>query len=165
VSRDYPAIMVRDQAFLSWRFDRCPIRNYTRYAAVREGEIVGYIVTRSYESLGQERGMIVDYLVGRNDSAVLSALIQRAMQDFRSRGAVSVKCSLSSSQREHIRQLRSHGFLSQRPGGHIVADRGVYDKSLAAIDEWFITYADGDIDYCSWQGDEEGVAESHGSIS
>ncbi len=165
VSRDYPAIMVRDQAFLSWRFDGCPIRNYTRYAAVREGEIVGYIVTRSYESLRQERGMIVDYLVGRNDSAVLSALIQRAMQDFRSRGAVSVKCSLSSSQREHIRQLRSHGFLSQRPGGHIVADRGFYDKSLAAIDEWFITYADGDIDYCSWQGDEEGVAESHGSIS
>ena len=109
--------------------------------------------------------MIVDYLVRRNDSAVLSALIQTAMQDFRSRGAVSVRCSLSSSQREHIRRLRSHGFLIQRPGAHIVADRGVYDKSLATIGEWFITYADGDIDYCSWEGDEEGALESHGSKS
>jgi amino acid adenylation domain-containing protein len=162
VSSDYPAIMVRDQAFLSWRFDRCPIRDYTRYAAVREGEIVGYIVTRSYASGEKERGMIVDYLVRRNDSAVLSALIQTAMQDFRSRGAVSVKCSLSSSQREHIRQLRSHGFLIQRPGLHIVADRGFYDKSLAAIGEWFITYADGDFDYCSWEGDEERVLGSDG---
>jgi hypothetical protein len=165
VSSDYPAIMVRDQAFLSWRFDRCPIRDYTRYAAVREGEVVGYIVTRNYASEGTDRGMIVDYLVRRNDYAVLSALIRTVMQDFRSRGTVSVKCSLSSSQREHIRQLRSHGFLIQRPGAHIVADRGFYDKSLAAIGEWFITYADGDIDYCSWEGDEEGAAESHGSIS
>jgi len=157
--------MVRDQAFLSWRFDRCPTRDYTRYAAVREGEIVGYLVTRSYASGGKERGMIVDYLVRRNDSAVLSALIRTAMQDFRSRGAVSVRCSLSSSQREHIRQLRSHGFLFQRTGRRIVADRGYYDKSLAAVGEWFITYADGDIDYCSWEGDEEAAAESHCSIS
>ena len=110
--------------------------------------------------------MIVDYLVRRNDSAVLSALIRTAMQDFRSRGAVSVKCSLSSSQREHIRQFRLHGFLIQRPGAHIVADRGFYDKSLAAIDDWFFTYADSDIDYCNWDGDEEeGALESHGSIS
>ena len=107
--------------------------------------------------------MIVDYLVRRNDSAVLSVLIQTAMQDLRSRGAVSVKCSLSSSQREHIRQLRSHGFLIRRPGAHIVADRGFYDKSLADNGEWFITYAD--IDYCSWVDNEEGAVESHGSIS
>ena len=109
--------------------------------------------------------MIVDYLVRRNDSAVLSALIQTAMRDFRSRGAVSVRCTLSSSQREHIRQLRSHGFLFQQTGRHIVADRGFYDKSLAAVGDWFITYADGDIDYCGWEGDEEGALETHGSIS
>ena len=109
--------------------------------------------------------MIVDYLVRRDDSAVLSALIQRAMQEFRSRGAVSVRCSLSSSQREHIRQFRSHGFLIQRPGARIVADRGFYDKSLTTVGDWFITYADGDIDYCGRQGDEEGAPESHGSTS
>ena len=109
--------------------------------------------------------MIVDYLVRRNDSVVLSALIRTAMQDFRSRGVVLVRCRLSSSQREIIRQLRSHGFLFQRSGAHIVADRGFYDKSLAAIDDWFFTYADSDTDYCSWDGDEEGALESHGSIS
>ena len=118
------------------------------------------MVTRVYTEEGTERGMIVDFLVRRNDSAVLSALIQTAMQDFRSRGAVSVKCPLSSSQREHIRQLRSHGFLIQRPGLHIVADRGFDDKSLAAIGEWFITYADGDFDYCGWEGAEERVLGS-----
>jgi amino acid adenylation domain-containing protein len=160
VSGDYSAIMVRDQAFLSWRFDRCPIRDYTRYAAVRDGEVVGYMVTRVYTEEGTERGMIVDFLVRRHDSAALCALVQTVMQDFRSRGAVSVKCSISSSQREYIRQLRTHGFLIQRPGLHIVADRGVYDKSLAAIGEWFITYADGDFDYCGWEGDEERVLGS-----
>lgn len=147
VSGDYPAIMVRDQAFLSWRFDRCPIRDYTRYAAVRDGEVVGYMVTRVYPEEGTERGLIVDYLVRRDDAAVLSALIQAVVQDFRSNDVVSVKCSLASSQREHIRQFRSHGFLVQRPGAHIVAGRGYDDKALAAIDDWFFTYADGDLDY------------------
>ena len=81
MSRDYPGIMVRDQSFLSWRFDRCPNRDYTRYLARRNGAPVGYMVAREIRWRGTRRGRIVDYLVGRDDSAAFDALIRTVMSD------------------------------------------------------------------------------------
>jgi hypothetical protein len=147
-SRDYAGIMVRDQAYLSWRFDRCPNRQYTRHIAERRGAVVGYMVIRESRSGGALRGRIVDYLVGRNDLTAFDSLVRAVMKDFRSRGAVSVTCSVSASQAEHIRRLRRHGFLYRAQGARLVASRGRYDEKLATIKDWFFTYADGDIDYC-----------------
>ena len=147
-SRDYRGIMVRDQAFLSWRFDRCPNRGYTRYVADRDGDVVGYLVTRESRWKGGIRGRIVDYLVSREDTRAFDALVSAALRDFGARGAVSVACSVASTRTEHIRQLRRHGFLSSEPGARIVTSRGPHDAKLAAIRNWLFTYADGDIDYC-----------------
>jgi hypothetical protein len=147
VSRDYPGIMVRDRSFLSWRFDRCPNREYTRYLARRNGAAVGYMVTRENRWRGTRRGRIVDYLVGRDDSAAFDALIRKVMNDFRSRGVVSVTCAVSSTQTQHIRRLRRHGFLHAEPGARVVASRASHGKKLAAIKNWFFTSADADVDY------------------
>jgi len=148
-SRDYPAIMVRDRAFLSWRFDRCPNRRYTRYIAEREGALVGYMVTRETRWNGALRGSIVDFLTRRGDTAAFDDLVQAVVQDFRARGCVSVTCTVSVSQSERIRRLRRHGFLYSTPGAPLVAGRGPWEERLAAIKEWYFTYADGDLDYCS----------------
>jgi hypothetical protein len=147
VSRDYPGIMVRDQSFLSWRFDRCPNRDYTRYLARRNGAPVGYMVAREIRWRGTRRGRIVDYLVGRDDSAAFDALIRTVMSDFRSRRVVSVTCAVSSSQTQHIRRLRQHGFLHAAPGARVVASCVSHGKKLAAIKNWFFTSADADADY------------------
>jgi hypothetical protein len=153
VSRDYPGIMVRDQSFLSWRFDRCPTRDYTRYLARRNGASVGYMVTREIRWRGTRRGRIVDYLVGRNDSAAFDALVLKVMSDFRSHGVASVTCAVSSTQTQHIRGLRRHGFLRAEPGARVVANRLSHGEKLAAIDNWFFTSADADADYNEYESE------------
>ena len=157
VSEDYAGIMVRDQSFLSWRFDQCPNRDYTRYIAERDGKIVGYMVTREFRWSGVGHGRIVDYLVRRNDASALNALLQSAIQGFRSRGVVAVSCSVFTTDRKQIQQFRLHGFLYRRPGPRILVDRGSWQETFATIENWFFTYADGDIDYCEFE-DEEGEA-------
>jgi hypothetical protein len=144
--------MVRDQAFLSWRFDRCPNRKYTRYVAKRNDTVVGYMVTRETRWQGARRGRIVDYLVGRNDLAAFDSLLRAVTRDFRSCGVVSVTCAVSSSQTQHVLRLRHQGFADRKVGAHLVANRGLHEKRLAAIKNWFFTYADGDIDYCDDEG-------------
>jgi hypothetical protein len=147
VAPDYPGIMVRDKTFLSWRFDRCPARHYTRYVAERNGKIAGYIVTREQRLEGCRRGLIVDFLVRRDDKAALDSLTRRAMQDFAARGIAAVTCPISSTQTEQIRLLRWHGFLFRRHRAHIVVHRGPLLDSITAIKDWFFTFADADGDY------------------
>lgn len=163
VSQDYSGLMVRDQKFLSWRFDRCPNRDYTRYIAERDGKIVGYMVTRGFRWGGFGRGRIVDYLVRPDDPGALSSLLRRVIRDFRSRGIVSVVCSIYTTRKNQIQAFRQHGFLYSQPGSQICVDRSSLQQTFAAIDDWFFTYADGDIDYCDDYSELEG-AEGEGSL-
>ncbi|MCB1741757.1 MAG: amino acid adenylation domain-containing protein, partial [Gammaproteobacteria bacterium] len=116
VSDGYAGIMVRDRAFLSWRFDDCPNRSYTRYVAERDGQVVGYMVTREFPWGGVGRGRIVDYLVGKKDLAVLNSLLRSALHDFRVRGVVSAICSVFTTETDQLRELRRPGFFHSRPG-------------------------------------------------
>jgi acyl transferase domain-containing protein/acyl-CoA synthetase (AMP-forming)/AMP-acid ligase II/acyl carrier protein len=147
VSRDYPGIMVRDQAFLEWRFDRCPERRYTRYVVERNGKLAGYMVTREQRFDGRCRGIIADFLVHRNDTAALDCLVSRAMRDFAAHGVGAVTFPIASSQREQLRLLRWHGFVLQRHRAHLIARKGPLLESIETIDNWFFTFADGDGDY------------------
>jgi hypothetical protein len=147
VSRNYDGIMVRDQTFLSWRFDRFPDRNYRRHVAERNGTVVGYMVTRETQWRDARRGQIVDYLVDRSDWAVFDSLVHAVIKDLSSRGVVSVTCPVSATQTEYIQRLRQHGFLFGEEGARIVAGRGPHDKQLTAIKNWFFTFADADADY------------------
>jgi hypothetical protein len=156
VARDYEGTMVRNKRFLAWRFDRCPNRHYTRFVAERDGEIVGYMVTRHFRWGGFGRGRIVDYLVRPGDTAALNSLLERATRDFASRGIVSIICSVYTTNQEQLQEFRRHGFLYSRPGSQICIDRSSLADTLAGIKHWFFTYADGDIDYCDDYSQLEG---------
>lgn len=147
VAQGYDGIMVRDQAFLAWRFDDCPIRRYRRYIAERDGTLVGYLVTRISQTDGRRHGEIVDYLVARGDDGSLNRLARRALEDFADAGIAIVTCPIGSKQKRDIRFWRSCGFVSQDLGQYIYADPSPYDNALRRLEHWFFTYADSDLDY------------------
>jgi NAD(P)-dependent dehydrogenase (short-subunit alcohol dehydrogenase family)/acyl carrier protein len=159
VSRDYPGIMVRDQTFLSWRFDRCPDRHYTRYVVERDGRLAGYLVTREQRMDGRIRGIIVDFLVPRDDAQVLDCLVSKAMSDFAAHGVEAVILPLAASQRQQIRLLRWHGFLLRRHRAQLIARKGPLLDSAAGINDWFSTFADGDGDYNESESDPSAAVE------
>ncbi|MGD9547405.1 MAG: SDR family NAD(P)-dependent oxidoreductase [Candidatus Krumholzibacteriia bacterium] len=148
----YGGIMVRDATFLGWRFDRCPTRTYTRYEARRGGGLVGYLVTREFVKNGSRRGLMVDYLIERDDLAALDALVQQAMRDFRGRGVELVTFAMGERQLDHISRLRRHGFYFTKTGRHVVAGKAGGGGSVAGIADWFFTWADSDADVASQEG-------------
>ncbi len=152
VGGTYGGIMVRDAEFLAWRFDRCPNRTYTRYAATRGDRLVGYLVTREFVRNGSRRGLIVDYLIERSDLAALDALVKQAMRDFRGRGVELVTFSLGEQQLDHISRLRRHGFYFTKTGRHVVAGKAGGGGSVAGVTDWFFTWADSDADVASQEG-------------
>jgi hypothetical protein len=55
-------ILVRDRAFLDWRFIRSPTRRYDVFTARKNGRLVGYLVGRTTVIEGLTWGMIMDIL-------------------------------------------------------------------------------------------------------
>jgi hypothetical protein len=71
---NYPVVIVRDRAFLAWRFRGAEFRHYTILTARSGGELVGYVVLGNSEINGVRTGLIADLLVEdgpRGDAAGL----------------------------------------------------------------------------------------------
>lgn len=108
-------ILIRDQAYLNWRFTRHPTRKYTVFAARPEPssrEIVGYLVARMTEIEGVRCGMIVDMLAeptseGRRAARALIAVFNKHV---RAEGAALALC-LMLKQSPFIEALRRNGYF------------------------------------------------------
>ena len=73
----YVNLIVRDRAFLDWRFVRPPTRRYEILAARRDGRLLGYLVSTSTTVQGLKWAMIMDMFVsdsreGRSAASVLA---------------------------------------------------------------------------------------------
>ncbi len=62
VSGQYRAIVMRNQAYLNWRYIAVPDRHYTILVASRPNAIAGYLVFSCAEMEGTMTGLIVDVL-------------------------------------------------------------------------------------------------------
>jgi GNAT superfamily N-acetyltransferase len=147
VSAGYEAATVRDATFMQWRFRDCPTRNYTILEGLRQGELAGYLVCRDEDSSGFKRGRIVDFLTAHDDPALLRQLVAAAVSRLRERGAATVVCTIAPPADTHLQALQANGFLRAAPACWVV--RGIAGKvldKLDAVDRWFLTAADSDID-------------------
>ena len=156
VSKDYPAATVRDREFLSWRFVECPNRQYTISAADRDGRLCGYMVIRDFTKRGRKRGLIVDYLVKRDDTEAFGVLLGSAMKALRNRGVDMVTFSLSPWEDRRYRSvLIRYGFLFRKRGLPVVNTFGYARDRVREATDWLLTRADGDWDVAAFE-DEHG---------
>ncbi len=99
--------VVRDAAYLNWRYVRCPDRNYVRLAAWRGGQPAGLAV---YRASARRRVAYLQELFALDDDAgVLLALLGRTVQALRQEGIGLVTASFPSRSPEG-RMLRGAGF-------------------------------------------------------
>ena len=100
----YSIQLVRDRAFLEWRFAQRPDTDYTILAAEGEGaRLRGYAVLNSGEMFGLRVGFILDLAAAGNDAA--SALVRHALQGFREQNVDAAGCLMLP----HTWQYRSCG--------------------------------------------------------
>lgn len=112
VKAKYDLMVVRDRAFLQWRFCDIPTRDYQILSARRDGELEGYVVLRQAQIRGTRAGMIADLLVlpgARGDEAGLR-LLREALQRFRG-DKLAVAGGLVLPHTQEYGVMRRAGFL------------------------------------------------------
>ncbi|MDA1082527.1 MAG: GNAT family N-acetyltransferase [Gemmatimonadetes bacterium] len=149
VSDGYTISVVRDQAFLRWRFLHCPSRRYRILQATRQGALTGYLVFRIADDEHHRVGYIVDVLAARRDGETIRSLFLHAVRVIRDANTDTLQFYTTDRDPALLRDLRRIGFLASR-----ISNKGCYydhrdEKSGADITDpanWHATHADSDLD-------------------
>ena len=152
VQHRFPVMVVRDPAYLNWRFAGAPTRKYTTFVAKSEDEIRGFIVLRA-APLGQfSAGLIVELVVeaSAEGRAAGRLLIDQAYSYFEEQD-LDVLATLALRHTDEFRLLRSRGFwvapkfLEPRPFRLLVRchEEERSPSHLAEdLKNWFVTMGD-----------------------
>lgn len=146
----YPVMLIRDQAFLAWRFTNISHRQYQIFVAQKEAEMLGYLVLRCTTVRGIRTGLVLDFLVLGNalGEEAGARLLAQAESYFREQ-QMAVTMGLVMPSAVEYRLLRQAGYiglpskLSPRPFrfAFFVHNKQTVFNSLPEQD-WFITLAD-----------------------
>ena len=146
VASDYPAIVVRDRAYLEWRYEQNPTSYTVLAARDAGGRLRGYGVGLVVQWGGKRIGYLVDILTGREDRATQVALVKAILRSSADDGAqtvytwvVKAPASVQSTLRS---SLRSVGFFP-RDGGWVLWRPSV-DDLPSDQRAWYLTMADFD---------------------
>jgi hypothetical protein len=110
---------------------------------------LGYIVLRQAKKECVERGYIIDILVKANDRKTLEALISKAVLYFKENKCDLAECLMFTNKKSYYKALKRYGFLIKRLRAYF----GGYTKDGELLQKiknphnWFITYADPDLEY------------------
>jgi len=121
----YPALYVRDRAWLSYRYAAAPGYNYNILLAQRDNHPVGYLVYRLTSGEDRITGWILDLFTAPDDHEVQTILIQVALKAMIAKGADTAR-TLISADTPLAQSLRSVGFRRTR---------GEFDASLVLLDQ------------------------------
>jgi GNAT superfamily N-acetyltransferase len=77
----------RDPAYLRWRYDQHPTRDYEILVCRRAGDLCGYCVLYLDSTRGIGRGFIIDLQVRQDAEPAAPVLVHHALRHLRSRGA------------------------------------------------------------------------------
>lgn len=110
LANDYGVTRVRDAAYLNWKYSDHPSLAYRILIATREGKPTGFLVWRlAPDGADEQRAIVADFLVARNDAVTFRQLIARVILDAGSARMESI--SVLTTQPWAAITLRSFGFM------------------------------------------------------
>jgi GNAT superfamily N-acetyltransferase len=125
VSPSLEAAVVRDAAYLRWKFVSQPFMHYVVLGARRRGTLAGYAVLRRCRPPEPPVGVIADVLTDPGDRSALETMLAFAVDYLRREGVTQIEAATSLPAYE--RALRKLGFdasgqmvpmFHARPAGH-----------------------------------------------
>lgn len=141
----------RDKAFLNWRFILRPNQGYQILAALKNSELMGYIVTRKADIFSLRVGIIMDYFVVLGKGNIFDALLLAAIDSFKKDG---MDLCITACLKDNIyyRVLKNIGFVQipekLNPRKLVLVGRvnqDVADKDIFLDGKnWFLNFSDWD---------------------
>jgi hypothetical protein len=147
----HPIMLVRDRAYLDWRYIKRPDANYTIYISEQNGRLLGFVVLRVTQNNGLQMGWIADILTHSPDMQIVSDLIDQAVKYFKMLGVDTIMCTLP---------LKTYLTSSLRRFGFLFASkwqRGINPITISPItsaypesfllnpNNWYLTRGDSDL--------------------
>jgi hypothetical protein len=144
-------MMVRDRAYLKWRYIEKSDADYIIYVSEDRDKLLGYIVLRNVEDKGLQIGWIADILTSSKSSPASMDLLAKAVQYFKNIGIDVVLCVMPPKA-YLINSLRKHIFFPiSRFRKKIDAIRirllkpEYSDSVIYNPDNWYLTRGDSDL--------------------
>jgi GNAT superfamily N-acetyltransferase len=146
-STGYDFVAERKSRYLEWKFHEIPYVTYEVYQALREEQLVGYIVLRTAVKNGVRLGLIVDLFAHPDDIQVVDALLDWAETWARKNRAARLQ--MFTFNRPIAARLRRKGFMRIKSPMqfclHIHADH-VDASFFRDTSRWHVTFGDSDMD-------------------
>ena len=141
-----PNAVIRDRAFLDWRYCRHPLRRYRIYLAHRGEQLRGFCVSGRFDFKGLEIGVLLDLFGDVDDTAALAALGSRVLLDARAEGlpAMAAIGSADSPFRPVLRRLGFRYTARTFPLVVRVIGGGLEPAGVARGEDWYVSFGDGD---------------------
>lgn len=151
VADKYPVMVIRDRAFLAWRFARVSGRHYHILMARARDQMLGYTVLRCSTVRGVKTGLIMDLLVtdGVWGERAGACLMAEAEVYFRAQ-EMSLAAALMVPFASEYRILQQAGYvdlpqaLAPRAFRFAFFVHNISERDLISLSaqDWFITIAD-----------------------
>ncbi|NLE99081.1 MAG: GNAT family N-acetyltransferase [Propionibacterium sp.] len=139
VGPGYPVAIVRDAAYLQWRYVANPDQ-YTILGLRRDGHLMGIVVLAETVRRGVRVGEVVDFVCGVDDDTTFRQLIDAAIHHSRARGHALVQAwSIRSTALD--RRIRGAGLRLRRTDVKFLTSPGL--RGMADPDAWLLTQGDG----------------------
>lgn len=102
----------RNSQYLKWRIFDNPNVNYEFFLAVKQGDTVGYLITKTSKEMGIKGASITDIMADDNNEMIFSSILQKATEIFEEEGIHIIHFSTLSSDNFLNRAMLRNGFVS-----------------------------------------------------
>ena len=149
-SRHFSLIIKRDKDALNWRFVDQPYWKYKIFKAedTSDGRVKGYLVLREGKTRGLKTGIISDLFAEPDDADTIDSLVNFSVTYFEKNGDIDlVRCNILH--KKFSAALKRAGFINVPSASHFMfinVREGLDAEFASDRDNWFISYADSDLD-------------------
>lgn len=143
----YEALVVRDRAWVTYRYADAPRYGYRLLLAKRDGDPAGYLAYRLGQAGAQPMGWIVDIFTGPDDWPARAALLQATLRAMLAAGATSIRTMLPEGT-SLVDVFRRAGFRRSRGEFDVSVVPLATDRPPPALtdpERWFTMIGDYDI--------------------
>lgn len=141
--KKYDVMISRTKEYLNWRYILNPQNKYRKFAYIKNGEVLGYIITKTFQDESGLSGDIVDLLV--KDEEALEALLKNAFHSFKM-NKIKLITTWNSDQ-DIVKYMKNMGFIeTSKKFYFIVKDNlELLSEKIFSFENWYLTMGDIDI--------------------
>lgn len=151
VRNDYECAVMRDAAYLNWKYVDQPGQSFVRFELLRDNEVVAIAVLKIMEATKvyrYRRAFIVELIVSPTEADLVMAVLESIRREALALQADSLVFHLINKRLEqHVKRF---GFIQREATRYLMACIDSLPaetrQKLLAIDNWLITMGDSDID-------------------